>query len=408
MNILYIEHYAGSPEMGMEFRPYYLSKEWIKMGYKVDMIAADYSHLRIKNPEISRDFEKSDIDGITYHWIHTSKYEGNGLKRARTMAQFVGKLYYKAKWIAEEFKPDVIITSSTYPLDTYVGQRIKKYRPNARLIHEIHDMWPAVLTEVNGMNKYNPFVVAMQIAENSFCKYSDYVVSLPPCSKEYLLKHGMREDKFLDVANGINIEDWENTEALNPITYNALKELRDKNKFIICFFGSITNYYALPELIEAVQSLENDNVVVVFIGDGPIRNQLKIQANVIHLERFVFLDKIPKKQVPEMLKMVDALYVAGVGDSVFKYGICMNKLFDSMMSGKPILYAVDAPNNYIVDYNCGISVEAGNIEQLITGIIRLYTMDDLERKKMGMNGHDAAIHFFSYLKLAEKFSTLFS
>ena len=30
MNILYIEHYAGSPEMGMEFRPYYLSKEWIR------------------------------------------------------------------------------------------------------------------------------------------------------------------------------------------------------------------------------------------------------------------------------------------------------------------------------------------------------------------------------------------
>lgn len=407
MNILYIEHYAGSPEMGMEFRPYYLSKEWIKMGHKVDMIAADYSHLRIKNPKISKDFEKSDIDGITYHWIRTAQYEGNGVKRAKTMAQFVGKLYSKAKWIAEKFKPDVIITSSTYPLDTYVGQRIKKYCPKAKLIHEIHDMWPAVLTEVNGMSKYNPFVVAMQMAENSFCKHSDYVVSLPPCSKEYLVKHGMREDKFLDVANGINLEDWENTETLNETTSKALMDLKSKGKFIICFFGSITNYYSLPELIEAVQRLDNDNVAVVFIGDGPIKNQLKKQANERHPERFIFLDIIPKKQVPEMLKKVDALYVAGVGDSVFKYGICMNKLFDSMMSGKPILYAVDAPNNYIIDYSCGISVEAGSVIALVEGISELYSMTDEQRKRLGENGHMAALEYFTYPKLASKFASLF-
>ena len=50
MNILYIEHYAGSPEMGMEFRPYYLSREWTRMGHRVTIIAGDYSHLRKKNP----------------------------------------------------------------------------------------------------------------------------------------------------------------------------------------------------------------------------------------------------------------------------------------------------------------------------------------------------------------------
>lgn len=58
MNILYINHYAGSPEMGMEFRPYYFSREWIKMGYNVRIIAGDYSHLRIKNPKVENDFQE--------------------------------------------------------------------------------------------------------------------------------------------------------------------------------------------------------------------------------------------------------------------------------------------------------------------------------------------------------------
>lgn len=125
-NILLINHYAGSPEMGMEFRPYYMAREWVKAGHRVDIIAADYSHLRISNPSIVEDFEESIIDEIHYHWIHTGKYDENGVKRAITMFQFVGKLLFSAKKIVKEFKPDVVITSSTYPLDNYVGQKIRK------------------------------------------------------------------------------------------------------------------------------------------------------------------------------------------------------------------------------------------------------------------------------------------
>ena len=113
MNILYINHYAGSPEMGMEFRPYYLSKEWVKMGHKVRIVAGDFSHLRIKNPKVRRDYQKQTIDGIDYIWMKTGAYEGNGVKRALTMFRFVGKLWINAMNIAEKWKPDVVKASST-------------------------------------------------------------------------------------------------------------------------------------------------------------------------------------------------------------------------------------------------------------------------------------------------------
>ena len=167
MIILYINHYAGSPKMGMEFRPYYLAKEWIQMGHEVRIIAGDYSHLRSVNPQVDYDFQEEIIDGITYNWVKTGTYEGNGVSRALTMFRFVHKLRKKAKWISANWKPDVIITSSTYPLDPYAGQKIKKYS-NAKLIHEVHDMWPITLIEIGGMKKSNPFVGLMQMAENSF------------------------------------------------------------------------------------------------------------------------------------------------------------------------------------------------------------------------------------------------
>ena len=127
MRILLINHYAGSVDMGMEFRPYYMAKEWIKSGYQVDIIAADFSHLRQKNPSVKRDWQEEVIDGVHYHWIKTIHYRKNGIKRAITIFEFVIKIWLKAKYIAREWKPDVIITSSTYPLDTYAGQRIRKY-----------------------------------------------------------------------------------------------------------------------------------------------------------------------------------------------------------------------------------------------------------------------------------------
>ena len=38
MNILLIDHYVGSLKYGMEYRPYYLAREWVKMGHKVTLV----------------------------------------------------------------------------------------------------------------------------------------------------------------------------------------------------------------------------------------------------------------------------------------------------------------------------------------------------------------------------------
>ena len=53
MNILYINHYAGSPQHGMEYRPYYLAREWVRAGHAVRMLAASYSHVRAQQPDLA-------------------------------------------------------------------------------------------------------------------------------------------------------------------------------------------------------------------------------------------------------------------------------------------------------------------------------------------------------------------
>jgi len=72
MRILYLNHYAGSPLHGMEYRPYYLAREWVRGGHEVQLVAASYSHVRTRQPELADHAARDEtIAGIGYRWLPT-------------------------------------------------------------------------------------------------------------------------------------------------------------------------------------------------------------------------------------------------------------------------------------------------------------------------------------------------
>lgn len=406
MNILLINHYAGSPEMGMEFRPYYLAREWIKSGHRVDIIAADYSHLRINNPKVSKDFQEEWIDGIAYHWVKAGCYSGNGVKRALTMFRFVGKLMPHARKIAHQWKPDVVITSSTYPLDTYAGQRIAKLS-GARLIHEVHDMWPATPIEVGGMSKYHPFIVALQMAENSAYRHSDCVVSLLPGAKDYMVQHGMRPNKFIEIPNGIVLKDWENPENLPEKHKSVLEQLKREEKFIIGYFGGHALSNALDLLLDAAKGIKEDRIQFVLVGNGMEKPRLMKRVKEEKIRNIIFLDPVPKRAIPNLAAYFDCSYMGALNSPLYQFGICLNKMYDSMMAGKPILCAIDAPGTPIEKFQCGLMIRTVNQENLIEKINWFYQMSEQEKREMGERGKRAILNYFTYDALAKKFCRIF-
>lgn len=406
MRILIINHYAGSLKHGMEYRPYYFAREWIKKGHTVDIIAADYSHLRIRNPSIIKDFQTEQIDDITYNWVKTGVYSKNGIKRAMTMFCFVTKLFFNKGRIASELKPDVVISSSTYPLDTFASYGIAK-AAHAKLIHEVHDMWPLTLIEKSGFSKYHPFVVIMQIAENFAYKHSDAVVSLLPNTKEHMVRHGLREDKFYHIPNGIASDDWNNCEELPYQLQKVIDELKAKKKFLVCYFGGHAKSNALSYFVEAAKYLPSD-IQLLLVGHGVEKNNLIKYANENKLENVTFLPSISKKAIPSLLRQIDLIYIGVAPSRLYRFGISLNKMYDSMMAGKPILASMDVANNDVVDHNCGIVVKPGDANAIAEGICTIMKMTDKERKTLGDNGKSAAIKHYDYKKLADRFGRIFS
>ena len=121
LNILLINHYAGSVRHGMEFRPYYLAREWVRQGHRVRIVASSQSHIRAQAPDMAgRDRLDQNIDGVDYTWFATPPYCGNGVGRILNMLSFVWRLVREGPALAQNeqnARPDVVIDSSTYPLD---------------------------------------------------------------------------------------------------------------------------------------------------------------------------------------------------------------------------------------------------------------------------------------------------
>ena len=403
MNILYINHYAGSPEMGMEFRPYYLAREWIKMGHNVTIVAADFSHLRVKNPDVSNDFKLQKNDDIQYLWIKTGQYKGNGFARAFTMAQFVFKLLLKSKWIASKFSPDVVICSSTYPIDTFVWQKICRVSAKkVKLVHEVHDLWPSTLTEVGEMTKFNPFVLIMQIGENSAYRHSDKVVSLAPLALPYMMQHGLKKDKFIHIPNGVAEEEWKNSVNIPIQIEKKLLRLKENN-FIVGYVGGHSISNSLDDIIDVADRMRNQNVKFVLVGDGIEKKRLMNTATSMNLKNIIFLPPVEKRMIPSLLKFFDCGFISAVPSPLYRFGTCMNKIFDYMAAGLPIICAITTPQSQVSEAKCGICLESGDIEGIVNSISQLSNKDNQDLKIFSQRGKEAVKNFYTYDKLAKQF-----
>lgn len=405
MNILYINHYAGSIYHGMEYRPYYLAREWVKMGHTVTMVAGNISHIRQKNimiPEGQTHVEEN-IDGIRYIWCKTTPYQTNGAKRLINIMSFLRQVWNLRDYISDGIKYDVVIASSTYPYDTLLAKEFAK-RHQAKFVYEEHDLWPLTPMEVGGMSKWHPFIMTMQWAENYGYKHADKVVSLLPKADSYMREHGMAQDKFIYISNGVVVADWLNAKQELPVEHQELMhKLKNEGKFIIGYAGGMGEANALQYLLQAAKQITSENIALVLIGDGPNRQNLIDYAKEHQLVNVHFLPAIGKLQIPAFLTACDGLYIGWNKLPIYRFGICPNKLFDYMLARKPIIHSVSAGNDLVREANCGISVAAEDINGIVNAMQAITLLSKDECAQFGQNGYDYVIEHHDYKVLAARF-----
>ena len=407
MNLLLINHYVGGGEYGMEYRPYYLAKEWVKMGHTVYLVGATYSHLRLKNPQVSRDLTVENREGINYIWVKTPAYVGS-MKRIVNMATFVGKLECYEKKLAKMCAPDLVIASSTYPIDIYPARKIAK-RAGAKLCYEVHDLWPLSPMLIGGYSPKHPFIRVMQKGEDYCYKYSDKVISLLWNSEEHMREHGLAPGKFACVPNGFSKDEWSEDAATQPLPEEHQKAFEGlTGKVIVGFAGGFAASGALDTLINAAAILKDRNDIhFVLVGKGPEKEHIEQMVADKALDNVTILPAVAKKLIPAINARFDITYMGGVHSILHKYGTSYNKMTDSMLSGKPIIQAVDEPGCVAERVGCGIQVEAENPQLVADAVVKLVSMPVEERIAMGTKGNAYAKKNLEWGTLASDFLKVF-
>jgi glycosyltransferase involved in cell wall biosynthesis len=407
MYILLINHYAGSPQHGMEYRPYYLAREWTRAGHGVRIVAAGYSHVRGKQPSADGDAIRrrttERIDGIEYIWYPAPAYQGNGVGRVLNIWAFLRQVWADAKRLVGEARPDAVIASSTYPLDIWVARRLARLA-RARLIFEVHDLWPLSPIELGGMSPRHPFIQLCQWAENTAYRDADAVVSMLPKVHEHAAAHGLDLRKLHIIPNGISTDDWQDgNQPIGGELAGHLQTEHARGRCVVGYAGAHGPPNALDSLLDAAKLLADQPITFVLVGDGHERPRLQRRVGGEALGNVRMFTPVPRAQVPTLLRNFDIAYVGLKNEPLFRFGVSPNKLMDYMMAARPIMFSIKAGNDPVAEAACGLTVPPESPQAIAYGLLKLAGLTGIERETMGLKGRAYVQAHHTYPVLAQKF-----
>ena len=395
INILYIHPYSGSPDHPREWRPFYLSKYLTKLDTKVNVLTSSYHHVHRSHIELKSPFYSKLVDGINFVWLKVPFYNGNGFNRIRNMILFGFKVFNLKITDANISKPDLIIASTAHPFHILGAIRLaRKYK--SKLFFEIRDPWPLSLNKLIGLSRFHPFSIALYFCQFLGLKYSDKVISLQPNLKDYLVRNGMRPDKFVYICNGIDVD--QPVSSVSSLD-RELSFLREKFRLIFMYTGSHGIPNALKYVINGFNKISSKDIALVLIGDGIEKQKLQeLSTN----KNCFFYPSIPKDEISKTLSYCDVCIISWLKSDIYKYGLSPNKIFDYMWAKKPIIQSVISPNNQVELGLCGENILPESSESWAKAFYFWSVKDANELRKLGENGYDYLIDNFKYDFLASK------
>ncbi|MCW4152624.1 glycosyltransferase family 4 protein [Halomonas sp. 18H] len=397
-NIWIINQYASLPSTGIGGRHRDLSRELAKRGHNVTLVSARWTHL-IRDAKAAEEAPDEEIfEGFRFVRVPVSRYpHAHHKKRIFNWFSFAWKLRRLPRSLNE--KPDVVLYSSP-SLVGFLGAENLARKFGAKLVFEVRDIWPLTFSELGGYSDRHPFIRFLQWVEDRAYQNSDRVISNLPGAVEHMVRRGMTREKFSWIPNGFSKGDVDQC----PDLPQEVDEQLPTDTFNVCYTGTVGAANALHTLVEAASLLKDEHdISVTIVGNGREKETLQEYVRQLKLENVYFVEPVPKQMVQPVLRKCSVCYLGLTGDSLFRFGVSPNKLFDYLVSGKPVIYGIDSGDyKPVEEFKAGLQVPPEDPEALAKAIRALKATPPYELELMGENGRKSAFKYHEYSMLAEK------
>jgi glycosyltransferase involved in cell wall biosynthesis len=298
--------------------------------------------------------EVTMVDGVRVVTLNVIGY-----RRAKSLRRILGWVHFEVRLVLMRLRdlprPDVVIASSLSLFSVLNGLMLKR-RFDCKLVFEVRDIWPLVLTENGGFGRRNPFVRALGVVEWLGYRHSDRIVGTMPNLGAHVRNVLGYDRDVACIPMGVPEEMMADGVADLP---GEVERVFPRADFVVTHAGSIGIDNALDTLLEAARLLKDDARVAFFIiGKGDLVDGYK--AACADLPRVVFADPVQNRYVQPVLRRSSMLYFAAHPTVVLDYGQSLNKLIDYMYSGRPVIGSYSGFPSMIDEAGCGEFVPAGD------------------------------------------------
>lgn len=414
LNIWTVSQFASTPDIPGMQRTYQYAKAFAEMGHKVTFWRSSYNHWgkkeTITDGKPYAIYEEGNLKIIRLKT--RALYEKNNYKRFLNMLSFANSLLTTSKIIRPV--PDVIIGAYPSPFAAFAACKIAK-RYGAKFILEIGDLWPQVWVERKAFPKYHPFIVILFVIERYLHKRTRNFVSSLPYVSDYLKERDVKGFRFSWIPNGINLDDFNmngkqdaSDESINDIL-DAMNQERQKGKLNVIYVGGIGVGNRVDCIVQASKILRDrgeDKFCFTIIGDGHSTNDIVKYVSDNKLDSVKIWPPIVRRSVPRVLKNADLGILSLHNNPIYRYGVNLNKLYDYMATGLPIVFSANVRNNLVEQYKTGLTVPPSDPNAIASALQKLSSIPSDERLIMGERGRRAIAEDYDVKKLAIKYLDL--
>ena len=398
MKLWIVNHYAIAPDDAGGTRHFSFAQKLSEKGHDVTIIASSANYLSKKDERLAPG-EKMQLQfygNVKFLWVKTPGYSTN-LGRVWSMIWFaITFLISVPKFL--KTKPDCILGSSPHLFSALAALfAARKYK--ARFVFEVRDLWPQSFIDLNILAKHHPLVILLGLIERVLCKNSDAVITLLPNSFEYLISKGAKKETIFWIPNGVDLS------LLPPET--PVKPGPIKTLMYVGAHGIPNDLdFIIDTITEVNRRGLQDKFRFRFIGDGPVKDALIMQAKKAGLVNVSFEPPVAKHLVYKQLSEADAFVLAIRESPLYKWGFSLNKIFDFLAMGRPIALFSSADYDPISDANAGLTVKSREISSAANALINMIELSDQERTRLGENGKKYINERHSIEELSKKMESI--
>lgn len=220
-----------------------------------------------------------------------------------------------------------------------------------------------------------------------------FVVALGPfMAREIMRRKGVHPTRIQQIPV------WSDGQEVRPISPrdNALR--RDlgfgDDDFVVMYSGNAGLAHRFDEILEAADRLRNlSDVHFIFVGGGPRRREIELEARRRRLPRFRYLDYFPRRALARSLSVAD-VHLLTLRRSVA--GLCApGKLYGIMAAGRPTAMVgplESDPGQVISTERVGQVVAPGSRGGArLARLLRAYRDDPVRRAEEGKRARAAML-----------------